>query len=137
MGVTASARTGRPVRGESSAPGPVLSPQIDRGARLALKGPTVAFLNLLPLLSEFPWPHPLPSDLHLNKHVKKKTAIDNKGLSVLFCFVFLSEDGLFTEIKSPQGAPQVDVYTFPPHFPDSPCSLPQRRQTTPERPTGG
>lgn len=70
------------------APGPVLSPQIDGGARLALKGPTVAFLNLLPLLSEFPWPHPLPSDLHLNKHIKKKSAIDNKGLSALFCFVF-------------------------------------------------
>lgn len=70
------------------------------------------FLNLPPLRSEFPGLPALPSDLHLNKHIKKKTAIRQQRF-VCF-FFFLSEDGLFTEIKSPQEAPNVDVYR-PPH----------------------
>ena len=122
----ASVQPRGPDHGGSRAPSPGASAQLHGGATLALRGPTVEFLNLLPWLSEFPWLHLLPSDLHLNKHTKKKTATDNKGLSVFF--FFLNEDGLFTEIKSPEGALKVGFSTPSPCFPDSLGSLPRRRR---------
>ena len=101
------------------------------GPQLALRGPTVEFLNVRPPLSEFPQLYPPPNDLHKNKHIKKKTG--NRQQKFVF-FFFSVKMGFSQKFKAPTGA--LDAYAHAPRANLTPCAA-HPAEADPPRETGG